>query len=530
MSISLFLENEPLGVGLFYGTAFLGSVAILVGYLSFHPASTICNIAGPRTPTWLFGTMIELQLPATYGDFEFTWQKFYGPIYKVMGCYGQERLMVSDPVALQHILNSPHFPLSPDAENRTHLLFGKKSMMGANERDHKRLRAPFNAGFTASAVRSYMPVLEKAAQTLVEQIEESSAAWINSCPLLSIATLSTVSEVVLGYSTEHLGEEFMFNNFQIMALASGQSPLQILSAATVARLPGWLMRATIYLPTRNFKAIRTAKYLADGVGRQVIRENQDAARQGLDIHTDLYGQLGKVITCMKLSSLTPRDSVEQHASGQTKNTLAEDDLVNQTAIILIAGQDTTANTVAFGLLELAKAPQLQDQLRTEIMSSSRAGGIAYDSMPLLNAFIKECLRMYPTEAITERSAAQDTVIPLSARITTVTGESLAQIPVRKGQVLMLALASYQRLESHWGADAMEFKPARWLDGMAYKGEAVGLYANLILEMQVFLCELVGKFVFTLPAEQPARTRFTTTLLPAMLNGQKGAPLCIERIV
>ncbi|KAJ6516675.1 cytochrome P450 [Mycena vitilis] len=507
---------------------FLFFVAILVGYLSFRPTSTIRNIAGPRSPTWLFGNMIQLHLPPTYGDFEFTWQKIYGPLYKVMGCYGQERLMVSDPVALQHILNSPHFPFSPEAKNIIHLIFGKKSMMGANDHDHRRLRASFNAGFTASAVRSYLPVLDKAAQILVEQMEESSAGWINICPLLSIATLSTISEVVLGYSTEHLGEDFIVNNFQIMALGTGQSPLQILGASTVARFPGWLTRAAIYLPTRNFKAIRTAKHLATRVGRQVVREKQDAARQGLDVNTDLYGQL-----------------VEQHVSGQTKNTLTEDDLVNQTAIILIAGQDTTANTLAFGLLELAKAPQLQDQLRTEITSSSRADGIAYDSMPLLNAFIKECLRMYPTEAITERSAARDTVIPLSASITTVTGENLSQIPVRKGQVLMLALASYQRLESHWGADAMEFKPARWLDGMAYKGEAVGLYANLfsflggpraclgwrfaLLEMQVFLCELVGKFVFTLPAEQPARTRFTTTLLPAMLNGQKGAPLCFERI-
>jgi hypothetical protein len=35
-----------------------------------------------------------------------------------------------------------------------------------------------------------------------------------------------------------------------------------------------------------------------------------------------------------------------------------------------------------------------------------------------------------------------------------------------------------RLESCWGQDAHEFKPSRWLDGMAYKGEAVGPYANL----------------------------------------------------
>jgi hypothetical protein len=50
-----------------------------------------------------------------------------------------------------------------------------------------------------------------------------------------------------------------------------------------------------------------------------------------------------------------------------------------------------ANTVGFALLELARNPELQNLLRTEIHSAVGAGGlsnVAYDRMPLLNAFIK----------------------------------------------------------------------------------------------------------------------------------------------
>ncbi|KAJ6462770.1 cytochrome P450 [Mycena vitilis] len=161
----------------------------------------------------------------------------------------------------------------------------------------------------------------------------------------------------------------------------------------------------------------------------------------------------------------------------------------------------------------------------------------YDGMPLLNAFIK----------VFDRIAVQDIVVPLSESITAITGEHLSQMHIRKGQIVTLAIASNQRLESRWGEDAMEFKPSRWPDGMAYKGEAtVGLYANLfsflggphgclgwrfaILEMQVFLCELVGECTFTLPEGQSSHTRLASTLLPTMANGQKGAPLCIKRIV
>jgi cytochrome P450 len=43
----------------------------------------------------------------------------------------------------------------------------------------------------------------------------------------------------------------------------------------------------------------------------------------------------------------------------------------------------------FGLLELARNPEFQDQLRAEIHATRAASPIlVYDSMPLLNAFIK----------------------------------------------------------------------------------------------------------------------------------------------
>jgi hypothetical protein len=45
--------------------------------------------------------------------------------------------------------------------------------------------------------------------------------------------------------------------------------------------------------------------------------------------------------------------------------------------------------LAFGLVELAKHPEFQAQLRSEIHTVLGADrSIAYDNMPLLNAFIK----------------------------------------------------------------------------------------------------------------------------------------------
>jgi hypothetical protein len=52
--------------------------------------------------------------------------------------------------------------------------------------------------------------------------------------------------------------------------------------------------------------------------------------------------------------------------------------------------------------------------------------------------------MYPAEPIAERMAVQDTVIPLMGSITTVTGENLSHIPVPKGQIVSLGIASCNR--------------------------------------------------------------------------------------
>jgi hypothetical protein len=52
----------------------------------------------------------------------------------------------------------------------------------------------------------------------------------------------------------------------------------------------------------------------------------------------------------------------------------------------------------------------------------------------------------------------------------------------------------------------------------------------LLEMQVFLCELVGKFSFIPPEDDAARPRYAATMMPALRDGKRGAPLCVRRMV
>jgi hypothetical protein len=52
--------------------------------------------------------------------------------------------------------------------------------------------------------------------------------------------------------------------------------------------------------------------------------------------------------------------------------------------------------------------------------------------------------MHPVTPLTEQVAMEDTVLPLSHTIMTKSGERISEIPIRRGQIIMMAHASYQR--------------------------------------------------------------------------------------
>ncbi|KAK7007998.1 cytochrome P450, partial [Favolaschia claudopus] len=514
----------------------IASILVLYGsYLVLlRRSSKIWELRGPASPSWIFGNMLQLTLSPTYGDYEFEWLKKYGSVYRIKGLFGEDRLMISDTAALQRMVNREHFTLGPTLGNANRLVHNAGAVLLAEERDHKRLRAPLNAGFTAAAVRSYLPIFERVAQTLTGQfdgITRDSVADIS--PLLGQATLATVTEAVLGLSLNDLGDEFISTNLEVMKMAANQSATQLLVDALLREMPVLIRDLASRIPVQPFKFIRRAKYLSNEIGMKVIQNSKNAKSRGLDGTCGLYGDLDFLIPTV----------------GNTGPTFSERDIVDQTSVLLVAGQDTTANTLTFGFIELARNVDSQEQLRAEIHASLGSGDAkTYDTMPLLNAFIKEVLRMYPAVAVSDRLATEDVVLPLSEPIITSQGTQISEIPILKGQVVYMGTAQYQRSESRWGPDANEFNPSRWLkEGGALNGEGVSSYANVLtffggsriclgwrfalLEMQVFICELVAKFRFSLPDEDHlnARCRYALTLQPMLPDGKKAAFLKIKRV-
>ncbi|KAK0472899.1 cytochrome P450 [Armillaria novae-zelandiae] len=180
--------------------------------------------------------------------------------------------------------------------------------------------------------------------------------------------------------------------------------------------------------------------------------------------------------------------------------MRDDEIELQFITFLLAGQETTATNLSWLLYKLAAHPEHQSIICEEVKHSYHDD---YDSLPFLNAVIKESLRLHPIVHMPMRTATHDDVLPL-------TGSKTLAIP--KGQTIFCSAYLYNRLPSIWSADAEEWNPTRFLDKSI--PVSLGVYANLmsfssgshscigwrfaVMEMQTVLANLIQNFEFSVP--------------------------------
>ncbi|KAJ7508464.1 cytochrome P450 [Mycena galericulata] len=483
--------------------------------------------------------MLQLVFPRIYGEFEFGWQKKYGSVYKIKGLFGEDRLMISDPVALQHIINNRSVIHAPSKLQMGKLVFGERSVYCAEGEDHRRLRAALSPGFSPNTIRGFLPIFVDVAQRIVQEWDRlcspESPALVDVCDMLDHGTLDIISEAALGSPINTVANPehpLAKSHLHVLSTALTRSKTDIFGDAVLPYIPTAILRQAVRLPTAAFRALQSFRSVTDDIGSRLMHEKTEAHEMGVNQDNDMLSILIKGLSRQR----------------ETKVTASE--LSEQIRVILLAGQDTSADALAWCFLELAKDQEYQRKLRVEIelfkgRSISEGRQMDYDSMPLLNAFLKETLRIYPAAPYLERVAGEDLIIPLGSEITTTSGERISHLPVKKGQWVGVAIASYQRLEALWGPDADEFRPSRWLSGDPCTGQALGPYAHLlsfvgghrvcagwrfaVLEMQVILTELVANFSFELSPNDPVRPLYAGILVPMTDAGRKGLPLFIQRI-
>ncbi|KAJ7513123.1 cytochrome P450 [Mycena galericulata] len=489
----------------------------------------IALIPGPKCTSWLYGNIPELLLAPEYGENEFQWQETYGQVYSIKGCFGESivfepLLMISDPATVKFIMNSSVFAIGPSLKKALSVLFGPGSVASVPGDAHRRLRNIMNPAFSSRNMREYLPVIKESARKLVDQWETLGypGNTVDISRTLNDAALDAVGAAILGHPFDALAGHSELAAIQRKMVDSASSPTKLaqLIDAALPYIPDVVLGLALKLPIPTTRMFRQHKRFTDELALQLVEPEK---------HDDEVSGVAQSF----MSALVVAGVSEKQIGVQLRT-------------ILFAGQDTSGSTIGWTLYRLAQMPEYQHELRQEIQLATVDGQPDYNNMPLLNAIINEVLRMYCALPLSERVATEDCIIPLSQPITTITGTRFSEIPIKRGQRLYVAISAYHRLRTIWGPDANDFRPSRWLEKEPCKGQALGPHASLltflggprvclgwrlaILELQIFVVEIVSRFALTLPENDSVRARLAITMVAETADGTRQIPLHIEPLM
>lgn len=123
-----------------------------------------------------------------------------------------------------------------------------------------------------------------------------------------------------------------------------------------------------------------------------------ASLKSMFLPTDYLSTYGRrAITNARATSVSSRNIFAGIIAESEKGsaTLTEEDVVTEAANLIVAGSDTTAVTLTYLVWATLSNPKLQRELEEEVARlDEEYNDAALEKLPLLNATIKETLRLY----------------------------------------------------------------------------------------------------------------------------------------
>ncbi|CAE6490825.1 unnamed protein product [Rhizoctonia solani] len=446
-------------------------IIFLVSYWLAHKlvrakVNSTLRLPGPGAAHWFWGHEL-IAYEAPYEEAYTQWMNLYGLTYKIKGAlFHPDIIITADQVALDYMFGKGTYSYvkSPFIRPLVERLVGR-GLVWAEGSVHKRQRQQLAPFFTIQAIRDTFSSINACVQVGTENLEShiiekagnhKEGLTLDMSEWTSSITLNIIGRFAFNYDFEsgqghaaqlikHTWREQVKAGLHWTALLG-----QVAARAVpfVANLPIPFLEAQLAVK-------RKLREISQSIIEQDVNEGQEK-----DMLT----------TMVRLSS-------------KGKITSTQDELHDHVCTMVIAGQETTAGSLGFGLHQLALNPEHQTRLREEIIQLGREP--TYDDlmsgMPWLDAVTKErhvyftlslhdifldartSFRHRPIVSHMERVAAEDCVLKLGVPVQTSDGSQITEIPLKSGQIIHIPTMAMNHMKFVWGDDADEFKPERWLD-------------------------------------------------------------------
>ncbi len=383
----------------------------------------LADLPGPKGLP-ILGNALQIQKQLLHQKLE-QWSREFGPYYRVK--IGRRKLLIiSDHQAVSKVLRD-----RPEGFSRTAKLGEtwaemrlQTGLFGANGEVWKKQRRMVMAAFDPAHVKAYFPAMCKVADRLESRWKKSLGSEIDLQADLMRYTVDTITGLAFGQDVNTLesGDDIIQTHLDKIFPAVFKRNLAVIKYWRYIRLPS--DRAL----DRSIAEVNLA------IDRFVLQ-----ARARMTEYPELRIQPSNLLEAMI-------NAADQGGSG-----LNDNDVAGNVLTMLLAGEDTTANSLAWLLSLLWTNPAVLQQLQHEIRgkfspetpySTEELNGLDY-----LDACINESMRLKPVAPM----------VPLQALKETLVGDVL----IPEGTIIF-SLLRRDSVDDAFIPNAAEFSPERWL--------------------------------------------------------------------
>ena len=441
----------------------------------------IADLPGPRGLP-ILGNLLQIDASSLHLIAE-KWSRQYGEVFRFR--IGRRQLVaLANPETIAAVLRE-----RPDGFHRTERLsaiareMGFNGVFSANGDAWRRQRPMVMAGFDPAHIKSYFPMLVNVTERFSRRWQRAAAAGtaIDLQADLMRYTVDVTAGLAFGSDINTLESE------EDVIQAHLDKIFPALFTRLLAPVPYWR-----WFPDRK-------------VERHVV-----ALRRAVE---------GFIAQARARMSNPPRNLIEAMIAARDTpgSGLTDDDVAGNVLTMLLAGEDTTANTLAWMIYLLYRHPPALARARDEVSRVRLDRYEEVSALPFIDACINETMRLKPVAPILMLQPTRDTEI------------AGVQVPKK---TLVMCLMRAGAIDGRRFADAKAFEPARWLSGaQASSPKRVSMPFGAgprlcpgrylaILEMEMVMAMLLSRYEIgsvATPDGGEAREHLAFTMAPVGLR-------------